>query len=112
MYGYCDATYKDKMNEEETVTFVKNSKSAACGYEYLRRRIADPELRIISSFPGHEPRWVVGWLCTYVRDQEGRCEEDLYPWERVASVSPSRVSFGDHVKSQASFLLTFNRHLV
>lgn len=26
VYGYCDATYKDKMNEEETVTFVKNSK--------------------------------------------------------------------------------------
>jgi 20S proteasome subunit beta 1 len=49
VYGYCDATYKDKMNEEETVTFVKNSKSAACGYEYLRRRIADMKSRLISS---------------------------------------------------------------
>ena len=32
VYGYCDATYKEKMNEEETVTFVKNS---ACEIEDL-----------------------------------------------------------------------------
>lgn len=28
VYGYCDATYRDNMSEEETVNFVKNSEFA------------------------------------------------------------------------------------
>jgi hypothetical protein len=81
VYGYCDATYKEKMNEEETVTFVKNSE---CNIETpvlcLRTGLTD---LVHSCLPNslvacHEPRWIIRWMCPYVCYQEGRCAKDLY----------------------------------
>ena len=50
-------------------------------------RVTDVIHQTSSPLAGYEPRWIVGWLCTYVRDQKGRSEEDLYPRKRIASVS-------------------------
>lgn len=54
---------------------------------------SDTNDRYYSSFAGYEPRRVVRWLRPYVCDQEGGSEENLYSWERVASVRPSHTAY-------------------
>jgi len=97
VYGYCDATYKEKMNEEETVTFVKNSE---CEIEDLLLNLRTNDIDVthscsLNSFVScHEPRWIIRWMCPYVCNQEGRSAKDLYSGQRVASVSlTGKVSF-------------------
>jgi hypothetical protein len=57
VYGYCDATYKDKMNEEETVTFVKNSKfdNVNCRSARGKKQLSLPIVFHNSLVSRHEP---------------------------------------------------------
>jgi hypothetical protein len=65
VYGYCDATYKEKMNEDETVTFVKNSKLD------LDVSVAESAANLVpciscSVVSCYESRWFIGWMCVCV----------------------------------------------
>ena len=95
VYGYCDATYKEGMTEEETVNFVKNSKS---GFQQaLLNPCPDLLCRVLrSSFPRHGPRRLFRRLHPNVRDQKGRCPTDLCTRERTAKVSPPHIPVVSH----------------
>lgn len=64
---------------------------------------SDTDDRYYSSFAGYEPRRVVRWLRPYVRDQEGGSEENLYSWERVASVRSSHTAYSNETEYRLTY---------
>ena len=95
VYGYCDATYKEGMTEEETVNFVKNSKSASS--RLCSNACPESLCRVLfSSFTRHGPRRLFRRLHPNVRDQKGRRSTDLCTRERTAKVSPFHIPLISH----------------
>ena len=79
VYGYCDATYQEGWDRDQTVEFVKNS-----AFTYMRLMVVRSYFH--SPRAGHVSRWIVWWCHPYVRHHREQCRAAVRSWGPAAQV--------------------------